>query len=165
MPTTTHISEHFLDLLPDDEKNDWQRIEYWTYANDGGRASTEWGDGPRYLGLGLLDWVELADTAPRLVEICGVQGAVDRWRFNHPDPKQRRRWFAEHNGGAPAELTEAQQKQVHNMMAHIPENHPHRDFHIELAELIVTAERDERGVEALKTDIAASVAQLQCKQH
>jgi hypothetical protein len=92
MTTSMHIPEQFLDLLSDDEQDDWQSIEYWTYANDGERASTEWGDGPRYLGLGLLDWVELADTAPRLAEICGMQGAIGRWRANHPDPEQRQRF-------------------------------------------------------------------------
>ena len=93
MPTTTHISKNFLDLLSTDEQDDWQSMECWAYANDGERPSTEWGDGPGYLGLRLLDWVALADTAPRLVEICGMEGAISRWRFNHPDPEQQRRWF------------------------------------------------------------------------
>jgi hypothetical protein len=96
MTPTTHISENFLDLLSTDEQDDWQNMECWTYANDGERASTEWGDGPRYLGLRLLDWVALADTAPRLIEICGLQGVIDRWRGNRPDPEQRRKWFEQH---------------------------------------------------------------------
>ena len=86
------MTKHFLDLLSDGEQDDWQSMECWACANDGERASTEWGDGPRYLGLHLLDWVALADTAPRLIEICGMEGAISRWRFNHPDPEQRRRF-------------------------------------------------------------------------
>ena len=148
------MTKAFLDLLSDDEQDDWQSIEYWTYANDGERPSTEWGDGPRYLGLGLLDWAELADTAPRLVEICGMEGAIGRWRFNHPDPEQQRRWFTEHDVPEPVELTEVQKQQVHNVVADIPKNDPSRDFLVSLAELVITAKPNEEAIEALKGDIA-----------
>ena len=96
MTPTTHISENFLDLLSTDEQDDWQSMECWTYANDGERASNEWGDGPAISDFSLLDWVSLAEKSPRLVEICGMQGAIDRWRCNHPDPEQRRKWFEQH---------------------------------------------------------------------
>ena len=89
------MTKHFLDLLSTDEQDDWQSLEYWAYANDGERSSTEWGEGPRYFGLRLLDWVALADTAPRLIEICGMEGAISRWRFNHPDAEQQRRCLEE----------------------------------------------------------------------
>ena len=85
------MTKHFLDLLSADEQDDWQSMECWAYANDGERPSTEWGDGPHYLGLGLLDWVALTDAAPRLVEICGMDRPILTWRANHPEPAQRQR--------------------------------------------------------------------------
>ena len=93
-----HISHRIIDLLPEREQDEWQTLECWTYANDGERYSNEWGEGPSYLGLRLLDWVALSDMAPRIVEICGMQGAIHRWRFNHSDPEQRRRWLEQHEG-------------------------------------------------------------------
>lgn len=83
------MTKQFLDRLSKSEQDDWQCMAYWAYANDCERPSTEWGDGLRYLGLSLLDWVALADTSPRLIEICGLAYAIDTWRFNHPDPRQR----------------------------------------------------------------------------
>jgi hypothetical protein len=81
-------------------QDNWQSLECWARANDGERFSTEWGDGPRYLGLRLLDWVELADTAPRWIEICGLQGAIDRWRCNHPNLEQRRKCIEQHEASS-----------------------------------------------------------------
>jgi hypothetical protein len=100
------MTKHFLDLLSADEQDDWQSMECWAYANDGERPSTEWGDGPHYLGLRLLDWVALADTAPRLVELCGIAGAISRWRFNHPAPEQQRRWFEQQEANSAANSAE-----------------------------------------------------------
>jgi hypothetical protein len=82
------MTKPFLDLLSASEQDDWQSVANWVYANDCERPSTEWGDGPRYLGLSLLNWVALADTSPRLIEICGMDYAIGTWCFNHPDPKQ-----------------------------------------------------------------------------
>lgn len=85
VPEDAPYFDRFLKLLPDEEQTDWQGMEYWTYLNDGERASPDWGEGPRYLGLHLLDWVALADKSPRLIEICGMRDTVRRWRVNHPD--------------------------------------------------------------------------------
>jgi hypothetical protein len=85
----------FLDLLSEQERTDWRHMEYWTYLNDGECRSNEWEEGPRYLGLRLLDWVEMSDKSPRLIDICGMRHAISRWRSNHPDSEQLRRRLAE----------------------------------------------------------------------
>jgi hypothetical protein len=80
------MAKHIFDLLPAGEQDNLLTMEYWTDACDGECASTEWGDGPRYLGLHLLDWVTIADALPQLIELCGMEGPVERWRANHPGP-------------------------------------------------------------------------------
>jgi hypothetical protein len=45
-----------LDVLPPHEQDNWQEMEYWSYANDGEDSSPLWDDGefgpsPKFLGV------------------------------------------------------------------------------------------------------------------
>jgi hypothetical protein len=104
----------------------------------------------------------------RLQEL-GITVAADRevrsaLKAVLPGPEQQRKAFGE-DDSEPVELTEVQKQQVNNMTADIPEDDPDRDWLINFAELVVTAERNDEGIEALKADIAGEQAELQRKPH
>jgi hypothetical protein len=89
-----------------------------------------------------------------------LRSAISRWRFKHPDPERHSKAFKD-DDCEPVELTEVQKQQVHNMTADIPDDDPDRNWLVNFAELMVTARRDDEGMEALKADIAREQANLQ----
>jgi hypothetical protein len=72
----------FFSLLSPAELEDWEAMESWSYANDGERHPSQWGEGPRFLGMELSDWVQIAEKAPRLVDVCQMVSPVERWKAN-----------------------------------------------------------------------------------
>ena len=67
---------------PSHEQENWQLMEYWSYANDGEDSSCNWGEGPKFLGLTLAQWVAVADKAPEVITAFELEGAVGRWHSN-----------------------------------------------------------------------------------
>lgn len=77
-----HPDHKAIDVLPPHQQENWQLMEYWSYANDGEVSSCNWGEGPKFLGLTLAQWVAVADKAPEVIAAFELEDAVGRWHSN-----------------------------------------------------------------------------------